>query len=70
MNKSHDTQDSGPNEKGRPEVVPWPKELRVSSWTVSKMKITCTLESLQNVFHEKLMEVDRGVLVLKCEKER
>ena len=34
------------------------------------MKITCTLESLQNVLHEKQMEVDRGVLVLKREKDR
>ena len=50
--------------------MPWPKELRVSSWTVYKMKITCTLEPLQNAFHEKQMEVDRGVLVLKREKDR
>ena len=42
----------------------------MSSWTANKMKITCTLESLQNVFHEKQMEVDRGVLVLKREKDR
>ena len=43
----------------------------MSSWTVYKMKITCTLESLQNVFHgKKQMEVDRGVLALKCEKDR
>ena len=34
------------------------------------MKITCTLECLQNVLHEKQMEVDRGVLVLKCEENR
>ena len=34
------------------------------------MKITCTLETLQNVFHEKKMEVDRGVLVSSVEKDR
>ena len=43
---------------------------KVSSWTVYKMKITCTLESLQNVLHEKQIEDDRGVLVLKREKDR
>ena len=58
--------------KGRPEVVPWPKEPRVTSWTVYKMKITFTFESLQSVFHEKKrqLEVDRGALALKCEKDR
>ena len=35
-----------------------------------KMKITCTLESLQNVLHEKQIEDDRGVLVLMREKDR
>ena len=50
--------------------MPWLKELRVSSWTVYKMIITCTLESLQNVFHEKQMEVDRGVFWCDLEELR